>query len=119
MIKHDWFTTLDGKKRYVCNQAVDVTDEKLAHTKEEVSCKNCINMSGGYCLGGLDAWCWGIEMDCYNCQETMKYKVFKKPKLLDVGRRKKVLAKAIYYCDDCSGLVWVPVENHERHSGNG
>ena len=53
-------------------------------------------------------------MDCYNCQETMKYKVFKKPKVIDVGKRKKVLARAIYYCDDCNGIVWVPVENYEQ-----
>ena len=51
MIKHGWFINLKGKKKYVCNQAVDVKDEKLAKNSDEVNCKNCLDMCQGYTIG--------------------------------------------------------------------
>jgi len=47
MIKYWWYHASDGKggvKRYLCNGACNVTEEKLAKTKDEVTCKNCLNL---------------------------------------------------------------------------
>jgi len=51
MIKHAWILRKDGSKIYVCNQAVKVTEEKLAKTPDEVNCKNCLNMGAEHTLG--------------------------------------------------------------------
>ena len=41
MTKHKTITK-DGKKRYLCNQAVDPTKEKIARLWKDVTCKNCL-----------------------------------------------------------------------------
>ena len=51
MIKHSWFINRDGKNRYVCNQAVNVTNEKLAKNSDEVNCKNCLDICQGSVIG--------------------------------------------------------------------
>jgi hypothetical protein len=42
MIKHYIISDERNKARYVCNQAVNVTLEKVANNAKEITCKNCL-----------------------------------------------------------------------------
>jgi len=51
MIKHSWFINRKGNKRYVCNQAVEPNENKLAKNSNEVTCKNCLDICQGSVIG--------------------------------------------------------------------
>lgn len=39
-----WTIMQMGKKRYICNQAVDVTESKTTDYHSKVTCKNCLKI---------------------------------------------------------------------------
>ena len=42
IFNEQWLTTDVDERRYLCNQAVDVTDNKCSYFWKNVTCKNCL-----------------------------------------------------------------------------
>lgn len=64
-----------GEPRYLCNGAVSVTPEKIAKTKKEVTCKNCLKILKQYELPVMkeEMTLKKLQRDYKNYQEAQAY----------------------------------------------